>query len=121
MMNLRSIPQILILTFLVVSAGTPAAESKADADPGPIPYATLAEAEKALRAKPGVKFRNEGGWLVAEDLDAFTVWLLTPVGHPAYPSIVRRALINTADGAHLDTAVRCLASKEVCDKAFGGQ
>jgi hypothetical protein len=109
----------MLPVLLAVSAIPLAAEAKDDPGPGPIPYATLEEAEKSLRAKPSVKFRIEGGWIIAEELDAFTMWLLTPKGHPAYPSIVRRMLVNKPEGAYMDTAVRCLASKEFCDKAFG--
>jgi hypothetical protein len=80
----------------------------------------LDEALKSLRAKPGVKFRDEGGWIVAEESAAAAVWLLTPPGHPAYPSIVKRHIVNTKDGAEMVTDVRCLASKSTCDKFFGG-
>ena len=86
-----------------------------------ISYTSLEEATKALRAKPGVTFRNQGGWLVAEDTKSSTVWLLTQPDHPAYPSIVRRTLVNAADGAYVETNVRCFASKKVCDKYFGGK
>jgi hypothetical protein len=85
-----------------------------------IEYSTLDEAIAALRAKPGVTFRDQAGWRVAEDLDGLVVWLFTPPGHPAYPSMVKRTIVNRADGAHFETAVRCFASKGVCDKYFGG-
>ena len=86
-----------------------------------IPYNSLEEATAALRAKKGVTFKSQSGWTVAEDLDVSTSWLLTPVGHPAYPSIVRRTLVNGPDGAYMDTNIRCFASKETCDKFFGGK
>jgi hypothetical protein len=124
MKHLRFSSQISVLallSLLAIPASTTAAEPANSSRPGPIPYASLDDALKALRAKPGVTFRQEGGWLVAEDLDTFTVWLLTPAEHPAYPSMVRRTLINQSDGAYMDTSVRCLASKEVCDRAFGGK
>jgi hypothetical protein len=81
----------------------------------------LEEALKDLRAKPGVTFRKQDGWIVAEEASAFTVWLITPPGHPAYPSMVKRTLVNGPDGAYFDTAVRCLASQDACDKFFGGK
>jgi hypothetical protein len=85
-----------------------------------IPYTSLDEAMKALRAKPGVEFRSEGGWIVAYDPDEIVSWLLTPPGHPAYPSIVKRYIVNSASGAEMVTDTRCFASKDVCDKLFGG-
>jgi hypothetical protein len=86
----------------------------------PISYSTLEEAIEALRAKPGVTFREQDGWIVAEDPEGPVAWLLTPPGHPAYPSIVKRAIVNRDDGAYFETHIRCLASKDVCDSFFGG-
>lgn len=86
-----------------------------------ISYDTLDEAIRALRAKPGVKFRDERGWTVAEDMQAATVWLFTLPGHPAYPSMVKRTLVNRPGGAYFETNVRCFASQEICDRYFGGK
>jgi hypothetical protein len=97
------------------------AETPSTPDRGPIAYATLEDALKALHSKSGVTFRDEGGWIVAEDLEASTVWLITPPGHPAYPSIVRRKLVNGPSGAYMNTDVRCLASQETCDKFFASR
>ena len=89
--------------------------------PGPIPYASLEIALKDLHSWPGVTFRNQSGWIVAEDVAAHAVWLLTPPGHPAYPSIVRRMLVNGPTGATMNTDVQCFASQETCDKFFGSK
>jgi hypothetical protein len=79
----------------------------------------LDDALRDLHAKSSVTFRNQGGWIVAEDAATSTTWLITPPGHPAYPSLVRRKLINGANHAYMDTAVRCLSDKATCDKFFG--
>jgi len=90
-------------------------------DPDPIAYATVEDALKDLHLKSGVTFRDERGWIVAEDLEASTVWLITPPGHPAYPSIVRRMIVNGPNGAYMNTDVRCLASQETCDRFFANK
>ena len=109
----------MLLGLVVFSSGPVwSAELSSSAEPGPIPYLTVNEALKDLHAKASVTFRHQSGWIVATDLGASTVWLITPPGHPAYPSIVRRMLINTSTGAYMDTAVRCLASKRTCDSFF---
>lgn len=116
--HLKSLVALLsTLTSCVALAQTtlPQAETSAD-----IPYSSLDEALKDLRSKPSVEFRNEGGWLVAYDSVAIVSWLLTPEGHPAYPSIVKRHIVNRADGASMATEIRCFASKATCDKYFGG-
>jgi hypothetical protein len=33
--------------------------------------------------------------------------------------MIKRHIVNGPDGAHMDTAIRCLASKVVCDRFFG--
>jgi hypothetical protein len=105
---------LLFVLAAPVLASPPVAEHAA------IPYSSLAEALKALRAKPGVEFRNEGGWIVAYDPETIVSWLLTPPGHPAYPSIVKRHVVNSESGADMATEIRCFATKAVCDKFFGG-
>ena len=75
--------------------------------------------QSASQAKTRGYISQSGCWVVAEDTQASTVWLLTPPGHPAYPSLVKRTLVNSADGAYFETNVRCFASQEVCDKFFG--
>ena len=99
------------------AAQTDSPSSKGD----DIPYSSLDEALKDLHSKPSVAFRNEGGWIVAYDKVAVVSWLLTPKGHPAYPSIVKRHIVNSANGASMATDIRCFASQDACDKYFGGK
>lgn len=111
-----------VLAIAVVQAMAAASDSRPKTpQPEGIPYASLEEALKALRAKPGVTFKEEGGWTVAYDPEAIVSWLLTLPGHPAYPSIVKRYIVNEADGAYMAADTRCFASKVVCDRFFGGQ
>jgi len=117
----RSLLYLLLTIGVACSAPIRGAESSSSSQTNPISYASVDEALKELRAKPGITFRNQSGWIVAEDKAAFTVWLITPPGHPAYPTTVRRVLVNRSDGAYMDTAVRCFASQEICDKFFGGK
>jgi hypothetical protein len=112
----------MVLALASVSAGGAEPKPSPQAPVGEeIAYATLEEATKALHAKPNVTFRNEAGWIVAYDDAAIVSWLLTPPGHPAYPSIVKRHIVNSAAGAEMATAIRCFATKVVCDKYFGGK
>jgi len=110
---------LVFLAMCSVNGVSGQATNRGEPPAASISYSTLDEAMEALRTKPGVKFREEGGWTVAEDENGLVLWLLTPRGHPAYPSIVRRTIVNRADGAHFETAVRCFASKDVCDQFFG--
>src|SRR6185436_16037405 len=101
----------IVLSALLAGASAAQSDSR-DADVSDeIPYSSLDEALKDLRAKPSVSFRNEGGWIVAYDSVTLVGWLLTPEGHPAYPSIVKRHIVNSAEGASMATQIRCFASK----------
>jgi hypothetical protein len=121
MKNLISIAWVALFVGVAVLRSASSAEPPTQVDPPPIPYLTLDDALSALHAKSGVTFSNEGGWIVAKDLASSTGWLLTPPGHPAYPSIIRRMIVNGPDGAYMVTTVRCLASQEVCDKYFASK
>lgn len=89
---------------------------------GPIPeakgsfeYPSVAAAATALRAKAGVQFRNERGWLIAEDAKETTIWSFAPRGHPSFPSVVRRKVVEQDGRVALSTNVFCEASKAPCD------
>ena len=110
----------VILSTLICCVAIAQTTSAPDEKSAGIPYSTLEEALTDLHSKPGIEFRNEGGWIVAYDSVAIVSWLLTPKGHPAYPSIVKRYIVNRADGAFMATDTRCFASKATCDKYFGG-
>lgn len=80
-----------------------------------IEYPNVAAALKSLHEKKGVIFRNENGWTVAEDSSSYTIWSFPPVGHPAYPSAVKRHVVQENVGSSIQMAVHCEASKQACD------
>jgi len=80
-----------------------------------IGYPSVEAALAGLHAKPGVTFREEKGWTIAEDNREFTIWSFPPKGHPAYPSAVKRQFVSDANGTSLTMQVHCQASKEACD------
>ena len=118
MKHQRLITRIALAFVVGACASVLAAEPVSSGTSG-IEYSTLEEALGALRAKAGVTFKDQDGWLVANDSDAIVIWLFTPPGHPAYPSMIKRHIVNGPDGAYMDTAIRCLASKAICDRYFG--
>jgi hypothetical protein len=111
------------LVGLVCVAGECAAQPLAEVPKsGPIPetrnsigYPSPAAALEALRAKPGVSFSDQGGWTIAEERSSATLWSFTPVSHPAYPSAVKRQLVNEDGKVNLRMSISCSATKGVCD------
>ena len=112
----RAILRNIIALLMGAYASVFAAEPVPSGESG-IEYSTLEEALSSLHAKAGVTFKNQGGWLVAND--GTVGWLFTPPGHPAYPTMIKRHIVNGPDGAHMVTDIRCQASKAVCDRYFG--
>jgi len=109
----------LVLILAVSPDRVRSAEPPTSAALTSIGYASVAEALAALRAKPGVTFTTQDGMTIAEDLDALTSWIFYPEGHPAYPTAIRRSLVNKPEGAYMETNVWCEAGKKACKKYFG--
>ena len=80
-----------------------------------IEYQTVSQALTALRAKPGIVFTTENGWLVATDEEAYSIWSFAPRGYAAYPAVVKRWVIPKEVGSEMRMDVLCEASKAACD------
>jgi hypothetical protein len=78
----------------------------------PSPEAALA----ALRAKPGVTFREENDWIVAQDMADTTLWSITTENNRAHSTAVKRAFVERNGSIYIDTNILCTASKEICDQ-----
>ncbi|MBI1684743.1 DUF4019 domain-containing protein [Caulobacter hibisci] len=92
-------------------AAAPLPEAEGDT----IGYPTVAAALDALRSKRGVVISTQNGWTIADDSAAMTIWSFPPVGHPAYPSAVKRQVEGRGRGAQLNMSIQCEASKSACD------
>jgi hypothetical protein len=56
------------------------------------------------------------GWIVFSDRAARTIWLFVPKGAPAYPTVVKRSIVQQGgDAAVIQTNMLCEASKSACD------
>ena len=79
-------------------------------------YETVAAALADLRARPGVAFTTENGWLIATQNAAYAIWSFAPKGYPAYPAVVKRQVVPRGKGSSIQMAVLCEASKMACDE-----
>jgi hypothetical protein len=116
MKPLRLDLQIALALILGACTSVLATESPVPSGKSDIEYSTLEEALNALRAKTAVIFNNQDGGLDADDSSSIVIWLFTPPGHLAYPSIIKRQSKMGLTGAYMETAIRCLASPGVCDR-----
>ena len=81
-----------------------------------IEYKSVSEALAALRAKPGTEISKQGNWTIAIEPDTNVIWSFAPEGHPAYPALVRRAVVSHDGSVFVKMDVKCHASKSACDK-----
>lgn len=80
-----------------------------------IEYSSPAEAQEALRSKPGVEISKQGGWTIAYESASHVIWSFAPEKHPSYPSVVKRAIVEKDGTVFVEMGVKCKASKDVCD------
>jgi hypothetical protein len=82
-----------------------------------IGYPSVASALADLHTKPEVIFREEGGWIIAEDKSHYTLWSFAPDSDPAYPSAVKRIAVQGAGGSvTMNMNVLCESTQSACDK-----
>jgi hypothetical protein len=69
-----------------------------------------------LRSDGETQIREEKDWIVASSEKLRTIWSFPPKGHPAYPSYVKREVVEKGGALYMETSVRCGAAKPQCDK-----
>jgi hypothetical protein len=112
----QSSPAAVDTAWAKVSAHCPGYKPPLPEQPAStIGYPSVDAALADLHSKAGVKFTNQNGWTLAEDVAADTLWSFPPPGHPAYPSAVKRQLIKQGSGVSMEMTVHCDAAKNACD------
>jgi hypothetical protein len=82
-----------------------------------IGYPSVAAALADLHSKPEVIFREEGGWIIAEDRSHYTLWSFATEGDPAYPSAVKRTAVQESGGnVTMSMNILCESNQDACDK-----
>jgi hypothetical protein len=85
--------------------------------PSGIGYPSVAAALADLHSKPEVIFREEGGWIIAEDRSHYTLWSFATEGDPAYPSAVKRTAVQESGGnVTMSMNILCESKQDACDK-----
>jgi hypothetical protein len=81
-----------------------------------IGYPSVAAALGAMRARKDVKASVQGGWTVVTEQDGLTLWSFTPEGHPAYPAVVKRQMVQKDGAWYVNMNALCETTKAACDK-----
>lgn len=83
----------------------------------PIGFKTVAEARAALGKRDGaVATTDDLGWTVVSEGRTQTLWTFVPASHPAFPSLVRRQLVEREGTLFIEMETLCEAKKkDACD------
>jgi len=73
---------------------------------------------ESLKSNPSAVFRTQNGWTIinVDNEQEKSIYSFTPESHPAYPSIVKREIVEKDGSIHINMSVKCGATKDVCDK-----
>lgn len=86
-----------------------------ETDKSAIGYPTVAAALADLRARPGVVVSVRDGWTIVDVGADRAIWSFPPLGHPAYPSAVKRQVVDNVGQVSIQMNVLCHADKVACD------
>ena len=109
------LPMTVALLLLPFAAAQAQQAQEESAHPT-IGYPSVAAALAAVKANPNIKITTQGGWMVGDDERAGVIWSFAPFGYPAYPSVVKRVIVDKPDGIYIAMDVACEATKAACDK-----
>jgi hypothetical protein len=89
----------------------------ARADDAPIGYATVAAVREALRENPKATSTSQQGWTVVASREngAAIEWFFTPQGHPVYPAVVKRKVVEDNGVGMIELAALCETEQKACD------
>ncbi|WP_315742302.1 MULTISPECIES: hypothetical protein [unclassified Bradyrhizobium] len=107
--------KVLYALALAIALGSGAAAASNNEVQADLGYPTVASALESLCAKPGTRSSMQSGWTVIEDKAALSVWSFAPSGHPAYPTAIRRHVVQDGDHLFIKMDVLCEAAKPACD------
>lgn len=106
----------LVIVMLFVSVGASAQNNPLpETQQSNIEYRSVADALAGLRSKPGTEMSVQGNWTIAYESAAHVIWSFAPKDHPAYPAVVKRAVVERDGKTMIDMGVICQASKSACD------
>ena len=73
---------------------------------------------ESLKSTQSAVFRTQNGWTIinVDNEQEKSIYSFTPESHPAYPSIVKREIVEKDGSIHINMSVKCGATKDVCDK-----
>ena len=107
---------VLPISFVFQSQVSADVPNVAAAQEFSIGYTSVSAARDALRSKGNIAFSIENGWTIASDRDNYAIWSFAPPRDPAYPSVVKRIIVQGDSGLDIKMSVLCEAPTRACDQ-----
>jgi hypothetical protein len=87
-------------------------------EPAPLGYASVAAVREALQSDSTATFRDQQGWTVVASREhgQAVEWFFAPEGHPAYPAVIKRTVVEHDGIGLIDMTALCQTAQEPCDR-----
>ena len=111
----------LLLISLISSTFFAVAQTTSQPSTG-VGFKTVAEAMATLKDKPGVTVttRSSDQWTIINEIGGQVNWSFTPVGHYAYPAVVKREIkVNEEGKLVMQTRALCESGTGPCERLIG--
>jgi hypothetical protein len=116
-MKHKSLLPCLCLALSVCASAQQSATQPSSPAPEEFEYPSVAAAYDALKARWDLeRFSRDDGWLGFSDSRNKAIWTFAPAGHPAYPAVVKRVMVQDGNTVKVKTTAKCEAPKDACDK-----
>lgn len=112
----RTLRTVLLMLFSFQSPVFAQIPHEVEAQEFEVGYASVSAARDAILSKGHIAVSVENGWTIASDRDSYTLWSFAPPGDPAYPSVVKRILVQGHSGLDIKMSVLCEAPRAACNQ-----
>jgi hypothetical protein len=116
-MTHKKILLVFALGLAVHVSAQPAATGSDSPKSEEFEFPTVAVALTAIKARWDLeRFSRDDGWLGFSDSRNKVIWTFAPAGHPAYPAVIKRAIIDDGKVVTVRTTAKCEGPKVACDQ-----
>jgi hypothetical protein len=105
--------EVLVAALMVALGGCASGQREIEREFG---YPNVQAAFEGLKARKDVRMTSQDGWTIIEDPVNSTLWSFVPAGHPAYPAVIRRQLVEREGRKAVGMSALCQAPRAACDK-----
>jgi hypothetical protein len=108
-----------LLSLFLIFGGVAAVAQTEPLGPTGVGFKTVEEAMTVLKDKPGVTVttRSRDQWIIINEPWLKINWSFAPVGHYAYPAVVRRDIkVNDEGKLVMQTRALCDSGRSACER-----